>query len=244
MRKWLLGTTTLAALLLAGAAQAADLPRKAPGPVPYAPPPFFSWTGFYIGAHVGAGWGTKEYSDFADTGVLIFSGPLGSYTVNGFLGGGQIGYNWQSGRLVLGIEADASWADIKGSGFIFPVSPISTKIESLGTITGRIGGTIDHALIYLKGGGAWVHEKHSIDGFTTSSKSRWGWTVGAGVEYGLTPNWSAKIEYNYLDFGRKTHTFAEIEDPGDSISWDVRQTIHTFKFGVNYRFGAPLVARY
>ena len=225
----------LAAMLITaavGTANAADMPTKAPVAPVYAAP--FNWTGFYIGAHVGSGWSTEEWG-FADGGSAV-----GNFNLNGFLGGGQIGYNWQSGWAVFGVEADASVTDIKGTGVCFGGDTnCSSKIDALGTITGRFGGAVDHALVYVKGGGAWAHDKHTItccNGFTSSdSKTTWGWTVGAGVEYAFAPNWSGKVEYNFLDFGKDRFTFEET----DPI--DIRQTVHTVKFGINYRFGA---ARY
>src|SRR5262245_38187774 len=122
-----LGTTALAAVMVVGAARAADMPVKAPV---YAAA--FNGTGCYIGAHVGAGWSTKEWSEVG----IVFA----NYNLNGFLGGGQIGYNWQSGWAVFGVEADASLSDIKGSFFDFG---ISSKIDSLGTVTARFGGAVD-----------------------------------------------------------------------------------------------------
>src|SRR5262245_8003437 len=148
MKLFWLGTTALAAVVVAGGAQAADMPVKAPV---YSAP--FNWTGFYIGAHIGAGWATTEFSN-PNSGI-VFS----NYNLNGFLGGGQIGYNWQSGWAVFGVEADASWTDIKGSSDCFTFDFCRSKIDALGTITARFGGTVDHALIYVKGGGAWAHEK-------------------------------------------------------------------------------------
>ena len=214
----------------------------------------FSWTGFYIGAHAGWGWGKTEWSDgcldlnpansFCEAEAL---GPLGSYNLNGFLGGGQVGYDWQLGWAVFGIEADASWSDIKGSGICLGERQCSSKIDAFGTITGRFGGAFDRALLYVKGGGAWAHEKHTVvqlSSATTSSLSdtRWGWTVGAGVEYAFAPNWSGKIEYDFLDFGRDAHIFAFT--PNFGVSGDVRQTIHTVKLGLNYRFGGSTNAGY
>jgi outer membrane immunogenic protein len=223
----LLGTAALAAVAAVSAAQAADMPTKA-RPAPYMAAPF-NWTGFYIGAHVGAGWSTKEWS-FVDDGLVF---PIANYNLNGFLGGGQIGYNWQSGWAVFGVEADASWTDIKGST-ASNFTSFSSKIDTLGTVTARFGGAVDHALVYVKGGGAWVHEKHALADFEafTASKTRWGWTVGTGVEYAFAPNWSGKVEYNFLDFG-KANFFGDVFDGGI----DIRQTIHTVKFGLNYRFG-------
>ena len=215
----------LAAMLITaavGTANAADMPTKAPV---YAAP--FNWTGFYIGAHVGAGWSTKEWSEVG----VVFA----NYNLNGFLGGGQIGYNWQSGWAVFGVEADASATDIRGS---FSDFGISSKIDALGTITARFGGAVDHALVYVKGGGAWAHDKHTESFFggvntESASKTSWGWTVGAGVEYAFAPNWSGKVEYNFLDLGKNTFTFE------GGLQEDIRQTVHTVKFGINYRFGAP-----
>jgi outer membrane immunogenic protein len=254
MIKTLLGTTALAGAMLAGGANAADLPvRKAPVPVVAAAP--FSWTGFYIGAHAGGGWGTKEWSDpfFSNKVILRGSDTVGNYNINGFLGGGQIGYNFQSGWVVFGVEADASWTNMKGaSRCFFSVKNCSTKVDSLGTIVGRLGGTYDRVLLYILGGGAWVHEKHSgttccdsNDGLTTVSASgtRWGWTIGGGVEVAFTQNVSGKLQYNYMDFGKKVYGFSDGED---TVSVHIRQSIHTVKVGLNYRFdwGAPVIARY
>jgi outer membrane immunogenic protein len=248
MKKLLLGMTAVAAYVLASAAQAADLPsRNAPPPV-VAPP--FSWTGFYVGLHVASGWGTKEWSDGREfnisnlaTTITSVPGPLGSYNINGFLGGGQIGYNLQVGWAVFGIEADASWADIKGSGICFPLQ-CSTKIDTFGTITGRFGVAIDRALLYVKGGGAWVRERHTTSFgvapvFSSSaSDTRWGWATGAGIEYAFSPNWSGKIEYSFLDFGKEFQTFLfpDLNAPANGTDLRLRQTLHTVKIGLNYRF--------
>jgi outer membrane immunogenic protein len=234
------------------------LPRKAP---PYVAPAVFSWTGWYFGVHVGAAWGTKEWHDacFETTtgpGPQCDPGPLGSYNLNGFIGGGQIGYNWQSGWVVFGIEADASGADLKGGNLcLSEADQCSSKVEAFGTITARIGGVfLNSALLYVKGGGAWVHEKHTFSLFfdtpfltsfvVTDSETRWGWTVGTGIEVAFSPNWSGKIEYNYLDFNSERHTFVFPAATDLTVHFPIRQNLHVIKFGVNYRFGAPLVAAY
>jgi outer membrane immunogenic protein len=231
-----LGTAALAVVAAASAAFAADMPRKAPL-APYAGAPF-NWTGFYIDAHVGAGWSTKEWTVLQDGLPPI---PVGNFNLNGFLGGGQIGYNWQSGWAVFGVEADASAADLKGSAVCIVVVVCSSKIDALGTITARFGGAVDRALVYVKGGGAWAHEKNTAGLETSESATRWGWTVGTGVEYAFAPNWSGKIEYNFLDFG-KANFFRDFIAEG--VSFDIRQTVHTVKFGLNYRFGGPMVGGY
>jgi len=219
----LLGTAALTVFVAASAALAADIPTKAPAPYVAAQ---VNWTGFYIGAHVGAGWSTAEWRE---VGI-----PQGTYNLNGFLGGGQIGYNWQSGWAVFGVEADASWTDIKGSSDCFTFDFCRSKIDALGTITARFGGTVDHALIYVKGGGAWAHEKQFFANIP-DSKTKWGWTVGGGVEYAFAPNWSGKVEYDFL--GRTTFAF-------DREPFDIQQTVHTVKFGINYRFGGLMGGRY
>jgi len=242
--------------VLAGSAMAADLPAKAPA---YAAP--FSWTGFYVGAHVGWGWGKNEWSDRCAlqddlTCTHPIAGPAGSYNLNGFLGGGQVGFNWQSGWAVFGVEADASWSDIKGSGPCDVLQQCSSKIDALGTITGRFGRAIEHALFYVKGGGAWLHEKHTIENpnigpssnaqWDSTGDTKWGWTVGAGVEYAFAPNWSGKVEYDFLDFGKDTQAFVRschaCTSVGDNLN--LRQTVHAIKLGINYRFGGPVAARY
>ena len=213
------------------AAYSADLPAKAARPAPIAAP-VWTWNGFYIGAHVGGAWGTIE-SEF--TAVAF---PIASAGVNGFLGGGQIGYNFQSGIVVIGVEADASWANIKGTTPCLIALSCKREVNSLGTVTGRIGFTADRALIYVKGGGAWAHFEYdtSIVGVPIASadKTIWGWTVGTGVEYAITGNWSAKIEYNFMDFQKETVSFAApVVGP---VNVNTTSYIHAVKFGVNYRF--------
>lgn len=240
---------TIVALLLAStslfmaapqAAYSADLPAKAARPALAAP--VWTWDGFYIGAHVGGAWGTVE-SEF--TAVAF---PIASASVNGFLGGGQIGYNFQSGVIVVGVEADASWANIKGTTPCLFVLSCKREVDMLGTITGRLGFTADRALIYAKGGAAWAHFEHDVSiigvSLASADKTVWGWTVGTGIEYAITPNWSAKAEYNFMDFGNHTLGFAT-PLPGGAVNVDTTSSIHAVKFGVNYRFGGgPVVARY
>ncbi len=138
--------------------------------------------------------------------------PIASASVNGFLGGGQIGYNVQNGIVVFGVEADASWTNLTGTTPCLIALSCQRDIDFLGTITGRVGVTADRALIYVKGGAAWAHIEHEVSAFgfpvTSADKTVWGWTVGTGVEYAITGNWSAKIEYNFMDFGKNTLSFA------------------------------------
>jgi outer membrane immunogenic protein len=228
-------------------ASAADLPRKAPA---YAPPPItYDWTGLYVGGHIGGAWGRTQY-----TNPLAAPGALNTFNTDpdGFLGGGQIGFNYQNGPWVFGVEGDISWTNMGGS-VGGPVTPpagsiLNTDVNWLATATGRIGYAWDRGLLYVKGGAAWMNADHSFSNvgppaFTNIvSTTRAGWTAGAGVEWAFVGNWSAKLEYNYMDFGAATLTFPGLGFP---FPLDVDQQVHAVKIGMNYRFGAPslLVAR-
>ncbi len=260
--------TAFAAVVFTSGAHAADLPRKyVKAPVPVAAP--FNWTGFYVGAHGGGGWGKNDWQDFVDptNPANATPGPDANYNISGALAGGQIGYNWQTGWTVFGIEADASWADIKGRGNNAPLfvvgvpapvpmcmqqgdptsSGCSSKIEALGTITGRVGAAFDHALLYVKGGAAWGVTKHTVLGFglvgagagpisASTSETRWGWTIGAGVEYAFAANWSVKAEYNYIDLGTERVNFIYQPPQPTNASASLEQVLHVAKAGINYRF--------
>jgi outer membrane immunogenic protein len=219
-----------------GIASAADIQR----PVYKAPPagvmPMqYDWTGFYIGGHVGYGWAQKDWRD--GFGLNI------SQQANGFLGGGQAGFNYQIGQFVLGVEGDGSWSGMSGSTNAF-ASNFNTDVDWTATLTGRAGMAFDRWLVYGKGGVAWARDRYSTNFYTVPGAevkdTRTGWTVGAGVEYAFAPQWSAKLEYNYMNFGTERVSFA----PGTFT--DIEQNLHAVKFGVNYKFGAPgaIIARY
>ena len=210
-------------------ASAADLAvRKAPPP----PAPISSWTGFYIGAHVGTGWGTTE-SEFSDIALRI-----SQTSTNGFLGGVQVGYNLQlSPAVVIGVEGDFSGTSIKGTSPCFVVVSCSTDHDWVATLAGRFGVTYDRALFYVKGGVAWAQTTYaaSLGGFTTSvDETRLGALFGTGIEYAFLPGWSAKVEYNYIDFGKDDFSFPL---GGGSVNVAVQESTHLVKAGLNYRFG-------
>jgi outer membrane immunogenic protein len=241
MNRIALAAFAAGSMAIASSAGAADLPIKAP----YAAPVVWSWTGFYIGGHVGAGWGTIETETVG--GGFVFS----QGTVNGFLGGGQVGYNWQAGPIVLGVEADASATSIKGtSPCIVGIFVCKRNVDWMATFTGRVGFTADRALIYVKGGGAWADFKYTTSvaglGIATAQQGQWGALVGAGVEYAFAPGWSAKLEYDYIDFGQRTVPFTIVAGGGGAVvNINATQNLHQVKFGVNYRFGSgPIAASY
>jgi outer membrane immunogenic protein len=242
-------------------AGAADLPVKAPI-VRAAPVAVYNWTGFYIGAHGGAAWTDKRW-------FLPGTGEVANYSANGAIGGVQAGYNWQSGHWVLGAEAQASWSEIRKGVIWTDPDPApyveqdnlravrtvrtGTTVDRLGTIAARAGYAFDNVLLFAKGGGAWTHDIYRAFNANTANETliasasgtRWGWMVGAGIEYGFAPNWSAKIEFDYLDFGTERIVLASV--PGvtpATRAFDIAQTISLVKVGVNYRFGGPVVAKY
>ena len=229
-----LGRFVTAALLSSiGAAQAADLPPRAPAPAPavVVPAPGYNWTGFYIGANGGYGWSGASATV---AGVTVDGGDL-----KGPFAGGQVGYNFQSGMFVFGVEADGQWANIKESYSIVGLT-FTDKINYFFTARGRLGVAAQNVLFYGTGGYAHIGAKSSVtDGITTLSVSgdRGGWTAGGGAEIGFG-NASIKFEYLYIQtFDKDEIVF------GVPVSWNVH--VHTVKAGLNYRFGGgPVVARY
>ena len=210
MKRLLLTIVSFSFLGFATQALAADLRMKAPPPV--APPVMiYNWTGFYIGAHVGGAWVDHDIFD-----PLIGLGI--STDKSGFLGGGQVGFNYQplGSNWVFGVEGDIAWVDIDNNHICPAVAfNCSHNHNWLATVTGRLGYTWDALLLYAKGGAAFAHHEFigpDAFGFLVSeSNTRTGWTVGAGLEWGFAPNWSAKVEYNFMDFSNDTLAFHNVE---------------------------------
>jgi outer membrane immunogenic protein len=217
MKTTLAAAVAVASLLGAAPAFAADMqqpyPTKAPPPMVVVPT--FSWTGFYLGANAGYGWGSgKEGID--------------NLSPDGWLGGGQVGFNYQFGNnVVIGAEADFQGSDINDSGYN-GFYDTRSKMDYFGTVRGRIGYAFDNVLPYLTGGLAWGHnEIENLDLGITSDKTHVGWTVGGGLEYALTNNWTVKAEYLYMDLGDEFY---------DSIGEDAGLKASTARIGVNYKF--------
>jgi opacity protein-like surface antigen len=251
MKKLMIASTSLIALV-GGSAVAADIPVNAPV-YKSVPLTSFSWTGFYIGGHSGSGWGHKNW--FEDATQSGGGGPIGfrdaSYDdFSGWLGGGQLGANYQAGWVMWGVQADISGAHIIGSdNHCFPeVTGVSqtcaTKIKSLGTVTGRIGAAFDRSLVYVLGGWAWARENHenfcNLCGLLnwTASETRSGWTVGVGGEYAFAGAWSAFLQYNYMNFGTRNDRFIASLSSVPPFTEDIRQNLNVVKVGVNYKFGS------
>jgi outer membrane immunogenic protein len=258
--KSILGVLALS-VTVATPVMAADMrmPVKAP-PAPVIT--LYSWTGCYIGAHVGGAFSRSKFRDRLTGSTIDF--PDHDHDLNAFIAGGQIGCNlWQSDRWVFGIEGQAAWADMDGDrNFDGPfgagdVRRFHTENGIIGSVAARFGyafGANGQTLWFVKGGGAFVHHQHHAEIATgpvtfvihdTDRDLRWGWMVGTGFEQALGSNWSIKAEYNFNHFGRKDFDLCL---NGVCESFDHRAHVHVVKVGINYRFGgwggAPVAARY
>jgi outer membrane immunogenic protein len=249
MRKVLLATVALAALGSATSASAADLAAR---PYIKAPPlvvAAYDWSGFYIGANAGYGTSRKcwDYAGFA-AARLVSNVADGCHDADGAVAGGQIGYNWQAGSWVFGLEAQGDWADLKGSQNSTLFADVNrSKVEAFGLFTGRIGYAWNNTLLYVKGGAAVVSDKYDIRLFSgtvisNASETRWGGAVGVGIEYGFTPNWTFGVEYNHAFLERADNTFTGplVLPTVDSI----HQDLDIITARINYKWGGPVVARY
>ena len=255
MLKRTLGMLTSAAMVLGVSqmASAADLPAKAV----IAPAPIWTWTGFYVGAHVGGGWGTTESTLTSVTlppaPPVVFTFPFAQNSRSGFLGGGQVGYNWQNGWVVLGVQGDIAGMDVKGTVPCVVALSCTAKSDWLATVSGRIGGVVaERTLLYVKGGGAWMNTTHSVaapgggiiggpggGGLTTLSSresTAWGWLLGMGVEYMFARNWTGFLEYNYIEFDKKNEPFTFAALPELTVNADLKNKLSIAKVGVNYKF--------
>jgi outer membrane immunogenic protein len=225
MKRILLASVGVMAMAgLIGTASAADLSRqqqiyKAPAYVA----PVNNWTGFYIGLNGGGGWGSSNWN-----------GVPAKFDVSGGMVGGTLGYNWQFGTWVVGLEGDIDWSNINGSdcgGFC------QTKNDFLSTIRGRVGYTFDRWMPYVTGGAAIGNIKATSPGSSDVSGTNVGWTVGTGIEYAFAPNWSAKVEYLYVDLGNidcgsSLSASCAISGPGNKVDF----TTNIVRGGVNFRF--------
>ena len=225
----------------------------------------FSWNGFYLGGHAGYGWSDKKWtlidSGNPNTGPEDCSGcgeVKTSYGMDGFLGGFQLGYNYQINTIVIGGEVDfsfsgmdgtGSWQAGEGEGDPGPDEPefttdrnASTELNWLMTVGPKLGMAMDQTLFYAEGGLAVADEDYSHlgnrDRIYKGSETRTGWFIGAGLEHAFDSNWSAKVEYNYIDFGSDDVSLRRTTGSGETRTaiFDVDQDMHVVKFGLNYRF--------
>jgi outer membrane immunogenic protein len=230
--------TGAAMCLLPIVASAADLPSRTRAPV-YVAPPVFTWTGFYVGAVAGYGFGTQKSTSIFVPGTV-------SVRTDGVVGGVTAGYNYQVASFVFGLEADIMGSVQKGSGSaldplaLLPSVPAG-KLEWMGTVRGRVGYAIDKLLIYGTGGLAVGGVKGTLTNVTSTlggdnrsaSGTQYGWVIGAGLEYAITSNISAKLEYLYADLGKKSYTMV---GPNRDITFSTAVKSQVVRAGLNYRF--------
>lgn len=254
--------------LFGGAASAADLAARPYTKAP-APAPVFTWTGFYIGGFLGGAWADSQSvaSDPCGPAGAVVCGAVGNYNgvapvpfdlSSSVIAGATAGYNWQVNSFVLGVEAESGYMRLRGSRIMNPLGLNDTLASTTigdwyAVFAGRLGVTVDRALLYVKGGAAWTRNTNGVVDAnpvgatinTTTSHDVWGWAAGAGIEYAFTPNWSVKGEYLYLGVA-KSFRDTGVVLPAGVVDYVISSNpnIQTAKIGVNYRFGGPVVARY
>jgi outer membrane immunogenic protein len=244
-----LARAMLIATLSISQAPAADIAGRYQAPAPIAPAPY-TWTGLYVGGNVGYSWAT-----ISSTATVFGVSGTGLQDLSGVLGGGQIGYNWQLASWVLGLEADIqrSGQQTSATASVGPLTITETeKFPWFGTLRGRLGFTpADRWLVYLTGGLPYGEGRASItatlaglgSASATVTQDRIAWTLGGGVEAALWGNWSAKVEYLYIDSGRVTNNYQLLGIP---LTANTRICDNIVRVGINYRFGwqGPAVANY
>jgi outer membrane immunogenic protein len=250
MKKILLGAVGLLALGLSVPAAAADLAARPYTKAPAMIAVVYDWSGFYIGAN--GGWGSSRKCWDFTTPAGAFVATEGCHNATGGVAGGQVGYRWQSGAFVFGVEGQGDWADLRGSNIsVFaPAFTNRSKIDAFGLITGQVGYAFNNVLLYVKGGAAVTADRFSVAttvgnvlAATTGDQTRWGGTVGAGVEVGFAPNWSAALEYDHLFMGNKLSRFVDTANVFFGTD-RIRQDVDLVTVRINYRWGGPVIAKY
>jgi len=255
LRKILLASAGMIAL--ASQAFAADLPSRAPPPVYVPPAPIFTWTGFYLGGQVGYAWGTQRANVAVPNGILF-----NSYSAQGVIGGGHVGYNYQVNQWVIGLEGSVDGTSLSKSATRtpFPAFPgfgvtYQTSAPIEGSIRGRVGVAWDRVLLYATGGVAFAGVDATLSSPVRSvsqSATRVGWTVGGGLEYAVTNNWSVGAEYRYSDFGNWARTASDVFTPAGVVvpltaTVNRHFTQNQVQGRITYHFStpaAPVVAKY
>jgi outer membrane immunogenic protein len=209
-----------------------------------------NWTGFYIGVTAGYGGGNLDWTDQPELEDMDQSVTTQvNKDQSGFIGGGELGFNYQWHWLVLGAEGTFAYSDIQAHSakeLTDEPNVYDTRIDSQGTLAGRVGVAWNKVLFYGKGGAAFVNQRYSwlhgdneselVDTFKTD-ETRVGALVGVGIEYMINCNWSVKAEYNHFFLGQETISGTRIDDGiGEPESYDVDLDQDSFQFGLNYKF--------
>jgi outer membrane immunogenic protein len=247
MKRILFTTVSLGVLGLMSPALAADLAAYTKAPAIAAP--MYDWSGFYVGVFGGGGFGNHNLNN--ELGPAGFANFTVNYESRGGLAGGEAGYNWQSGNIVLGIEGDGFWSGIKGSDIsqfnagTLPIgSTDATNLRSGATVRARGGIAVDRLLLFFTGGWAYGNFLHTntdpVLGIDTFSTHRSGLAAGGGIAYALTDNLIGKFEYRYYDFGK----YERLNPLNGQIPYTVDNTYSVVTVGLDYKFGGPVVAKY
>ncbi len=270
--------STLAATMLCSAANAADLPSRKDAPVPFVAPALFDWSGIYVGVNGGYTWGSSATTMGISSATLAAVPPIiptvnaagtQSFQTSGGTVGGQVGYNQQLNSFaVIGVEGDMNWSGLRGSIYSSNAIPViggafgvlqTVRTDWQATLRGRIGLLpMDHVMVYATAGLALAGLRYTSSFSDTfaetetgvANKTRAGWTVGGGIEYAITPNWSAKVEYLHAQYPTTSATGYSVLTDGSIATAQHSTTFKTdtVRGGVNYRFSwadvAPVMARY
>jgi outer membrane immunogenic protein len=263
MKKLLFAGAMLASFAAIQSASAADLALKAPPPPPA---PVYSWTGWYAGVNLGGSFGRAADTATFGAGPTLLSST--SSRLDGVIGGGQIGYNWQANsNWVIGLEADIQGSSERGTAtssatlpttcgvlLVFPCPTVGTLVDQeklpwFGTVRGRIGVLASPTWLFYATGGLAYGEIKSSETLTVAggpfaggalannfSTTRAGWTAGGGVEGVISGNWTAKLEYLYMDYGTINNAFAGVAPLFTPINLSTHVTDNIVRAGVNYHF--------
>jgi len=242
MKRILLTAVSLGVLGSLSPALGADLPyAKAPAVAT----PAYDWTGYYVGVFGGGGFGNHNYNNA--NGFAGFANFTVNYDSTGGIGGGEAGYNWQSGNILFGVEADGFWSGIKGSDATQQLGVVDqSDLRWGGTLRARGGITVDRLLLFFTGGWAYGDILHTstaggvIDQFTNHQS---GLAAGGGIAYALTNNVIGKIEYRYYNLGRYNREGSPLT-PNGQLPYTVDNTYSVVTIGFDFKFGGPVVAKY
>jgi outer membrane immunogenic protein len=220
------GIGLVALMALASPSAAADLGRRTEmsrAPAPYMAP-YYNWSGFYAGINGGGGWGSSSWDGLG--------APTGDFDVSGGVIGGTLGVNYQINQAVLGLEGDVDWSNIKGNTVTNCPLGCETRNNWLSTVRGRAGIAFDRFLPYVTGGAAFGNVKASTPGFPGGSETKAGWTLGAGLEFAVAGNMTAKVEYLHVNLGSFDCSVSCSGIAPDNVDFHA----NLIRGGLNFRF--------